>query len=58
MFNRINYVDWDLLQIQKEHLVAVIYDEEIPDTNLLEGLLEFIDAVQDDADDEGLPVYK
>jgi hypothetical protein len=44
--------DWPLLAKQKE---ALVWTEMNPE--LLDGLLAWIDAVQDAAEAEGFPVY-
>ena len=47
-----NRTDWDLLRQQKAALVICDMPEELKD-----GLLSFIDAIQDDADSRGYPVF-
>ena len=46
MSNLYRNINWPLLRKQKTELMAVI--DNGPDTDLLDGLVSFIDAVQDD----------
>jgi hypothetical protein len=51
--------DWELLRVQKLALVeteSALRQAGVP-TELLVGLIHFVDAVQDDADTKGYPVY-
>jgi len=49
-------IDWKLLAQQKEHLCQLIYNNVKPNADLLQGLLNMIDAIQDESDELGLPV--
>lgn len=49
-------VDWALFAKQKGALVKLLLTDEPPDTALLEGLLSFIDAVQDAAEKDHFPM--
>lgn len=56
-----NGFDWSLLNVQKMHLLNIIFndmaEEEISDTpHMLEGIIEVIDEIQDQAAELGEPV--
>lgn len=42
--------DWELLAVQKQSLLA------LPETELITGLINWLDALQDAAEAEGFPV--
>lgn len=52
----IEKMDWKLLANQKEHLCQILYNNAKPDADLIEGLLEMIDNIQDESDELGYPV--
>lgn len=50
-------IDWPLLYEQK--LLLIHLQEKIPACQgMLEGLLSILDAIQDQGEDQGHPVYK
>jgi hypothetical protein len=49
-------IDWKLLAQQKEHLCQIIYNQVKPDEEILNGLLNLIDNIQDEAEAQGQPV--
>jgi len=52
-------VDWDLLHEQKKTLLSLLLSPNLSDTqrNHLDGLVNFIDSIQDDAVAEGLWIF-
>jgi hypothetical protein len=56
MFDTLNQVDWDLLHEQKLTLLRLLerqpYDS--PDAEALSGLINLLDALQDEAADAGI----
>lgn len=56
-----NGFDWSLLNVQKMHLLNIIFndmadDETLDAPHVLEGLVEVIDEIQDQAAESGEPV--
>lgn len=51
MFEKFNKIDWKLLRKQKLHLVKILEDKKLTPSRLesLEGILNLIDGIQDDA---------
>ncbi len=56
MVNLYDQTDWALLREQKTYLIEML-GRETEHAEHLEGLLGFIDAVQDDAHACGYPVF-
>ena len=55
MFNSLNRVDWGLLHQQKQVLVTMRskLPEESKEYEVLSGIIHLLDALQDDAADDG-----
>lgn len=56
-----NGFDWSLLNVQKMHLLNIIFNDMSEDDandvpHMLEGIVEVIDEIQDQAADAGEPV--
>lgn len=49
----VNKIDWLLLAQQKHRLLHLIWED---DDDILWGLIHLIDAIQDRAEEDGLPV--
>jgi hypothetical protein len=56
MFNTLNQVDWDLLHEQKLSLLRLLEREpyDSPDAEMLSGIINLLDALQDKAADAGI----
>ena len=56
MFNTLNQVDWDLLHEQKLTLLRLLEREpyDSPDAEMLSGIINLLDALQDEAADAGI----
>ena len=56
MFNTLNQVDWDLLHEQKLTLLRLLEREpyDSPDAEMLSGIINLLDALQDEATDAGI----
>jgi hypothetical protein len=50
-------IDYDFLYIQRKHIIDVVYNHEKPNLNILEGLINFLDYIFDNAESEGLFTY-
>ena len=56
MFESLNKVDWDLLHIQKLALLEILERQRSgsKEAEALLGIINLLDALQDDAADEGI----
>lgn len=55
MSNSITKIDWELFKLQKEHLVRLMDNDHlvIEDIAILDGIINMMDALQDDYAPEG-----
>lgn len=56
MTNLLHTIDWEALKHQKLALISVIPLVDRRTAHRLDGLLHLLDAIQDEAEKQGLPV--